>query len=112
MAGNTMRLRNPAGHRGLLSSLLAAANGVATFVESRLGLLGQEAKSALVHILVLVVCLLVAELFCIIGFIFLIASAIVGLAQALHVSWIWIALAVSLVDFVLALVFVLIARSR
>jgi uncharacterized membrane protein YqjE len=112
MAGESMRFRNPAGHRGLLSNLLATANALVSFVESRLGLVGQEAKSALVHVVVLVVCLAAAAMFCVIGFIFLIASVIAGLVHALHISWVWAALVVALVDFILALFCVLIARNR
>jgi uncharacterized membrane protein YqjE len=112
MAGETMRFRNPAGHRGLLSNLLAVANTFVSFIESRIGLLKQESKSALLNVVVLVACLAVAAMLCAVGFIFLIAGIIVLLAHALHVSWIWVALVVALLHFVLALFCVLIARSR
>ena len=112
MAGDTMRFRNPAGHAGLLNNLLALLNALAGFVESRAGLFAQESKSALVHVLVLVGCLVAALLLVFFGYIFLIASVIVGLAHALHVAWVWIALAAALLHFILALGCLLIARSR
>ena len=107
-----MRFRNPAGHAGLLHNLLELVNDLAGFLESRLGLFAKESKTALVQVLVLVACLAAAAVFALFGYIFLLASAIAGLAQALHVSWIWITLAAAGLHFVLALICVLIARSR
>ena len=112
MAGETMRFRNPAGHRGLLGNLFGALNALIAFFESRFELFAQESKSALVNIVVLVGCLAGAAMLCAIGFIFLLVGAVAGLAHALHVSWIWIAMAVALIQFVLALLCVIIARSR
>jgi uncharacterized membrane protein YqjE len=112
MAGDTMRFRNPAGHAGLLRNLLAVVNDLAGFLESRLGLFARESKTALVQILALVACIVAAAVFALFGYIFLLASAIAGLAHALHVSWIWITLGAAGLHFILALVCVLIARSR
>ena len=107
-----MRFRNPAGHRGLLGNLFGALNALIAFFESRFELFAQESKSALVNIVVLVGCIAGAAMLCAIGFLFLLVGAVAGLAHALHVSWIWIAVAVALLLFVLALLCVVIARSR
>jgi uncharacterized membrane protein YqjE len=112
MAGDTMRFRNPAGHAGLLHNLLALVNDLAGFLESRLGLFAKESKTALVQVLVLVACLAGAAVLALFGYVFLIASALVGIAHALHISWVWITLAAAGLHFILALVCVLIARSR
>lgn len=112
MAGETMRFRNPAGHAGLLHNLLALVNDLAGFLESRLGLFAKESKTALVQVLVLAACLAAAAIFALFGYVFLLASAIAGIAHALHVSWIWITLAAAGLHFILALICVLIARSR
>jgi uncharacterized membrane protein YqjE len=112
MAGETMRFRNPAGHRGLLGNLFGALNALIAFFESRFELFAQESKSALVNIVILVGCIAGATLLCAVGFLFLLVGAVAGLAHALHVSWIWIAVAVALLLFVLALLCVVIARSR
>ena len=112
MAGETMRFRNPAGHAGLLHNLLALVNDLAGFLESRLGLFAKESKTALVQVLVLVACLAGAAVLALFGYVFLIASAIAGLAHALQISWIWITLAAAGLHFILALICVLIARSR
>lgn len=112
MAGETMRFRNPAGHRGLLGNVFGALNALIAFFESRFELFAQESKSALVNIIVLVGCVAGAALLCAIGFLFLLVGAIAGIAHALHVSWIWVAVVVALLLFVLALLCVVIARSR
>jgi uncharacterized membrane protein YqjE len=112
MAGDTMRFRNPAGHAGLLHSLLSLVNSLAGFLESRIALLATESKTALVHVLVLVGCLAAAAFLAVFGYIFLVASAIVGLSHALGVSWVKISLAAAGLHFLLAFICVLIARSR
>jgi uncharacterized membrane protein YqjE len=112
MAGETMRFRNPAGHAGLLHNLVALLNSLAGFLEARIALFTTESKTALVHALVLVACLAAAAFLAVFGYIFLVASAIVGLAHALHVSWVKIALVAAGLHFVLAFVCVMIARSR
>ena len=112
MAGDTMRFRNPAGHAGLLHNLLALVNDLVGFLESRLGLFAKESKTALVQVLILVACLAGAAVLVLFGYVFLIASALVGIAHVLQVSWVWITLAAAGLHFLLALVCVLIARSR
>ena len=46
-----MRFRNPAGHAGLLHSLLSLVNSLAGFLESRIALFANESKTALVQVL-------------------------------------------------------------
>jgi uncharacterized membrane protein YqjE len=112
MARETMRFRNPAGHAGLLHNLVSLLNSLAGFLESRIALFAKESKTALVHVLVLVACLAAAAFLAVFGYIFLIASAIAGLAHAFHISWVKIALVAAGLHFLLALICVLIARSR
>ena len=112
MAGETMRFRNPAGHAGLLHNLVSLLNSLAGFLESRIALFTKESKTALVHVLVLVACLATAAFLAVFGYIFLVASAVVGLAHAFHVSWVKIALMAAGLHFLLAFVCVMIARSR
>jgi uncharacterized membrane protein YqjE len=112
MAGETMRFRNPAGHAGVLHNLVSLLNSLAGFLESRLALLAKESKTALVHVLVLVGCLAGAAFLAVFGYLFLVASAVVGLAHAFHLSWVKVALIAAGLHFVLAFVLVMIARSR
>lgn len=104
--------RNPAGHSGLLGNALALMSAVAEFFETRLALAAQESKSAAVQILILIGCLVFAGALCVMGYVFLVVSAIVGLAHLAGTSWPWIALIVGLVHFIIALVLLLVARSR
>ncbi len=112
MAGEPMRFRNPAGHGGLLGNLFGTLGALVAFFESRFELFAQESKSATLNVLILIGCVAAAGMFCAIAFIFLLVGAVVGLAHALHVWWIWVALTVALVLFVLGLLCVIIARSR
>src|SRR5205814_5717955 len=86
MAGETMRFRNPAGHAGLLHNLVSLVNSLVGFLESRLALFTKESKTALVHILILVGCLAAAAFLVVFGYLFLVASVIMALAHALHIS--------------------------
>ena len=112
MDDRTAPFRNPAGHAGLLNNLLALGNSLAGFFESRISLVASESKAALVHLLVLVGCLLAAGILFAFGYVFLLVSAVAAAARALQLSWISIALAIGVLHFVLALVCVLIVRSR
>ena len=112
MAGETMRFRNPAGHAGLLHNLMSLLNSVVGFLESRLALFAKESKTALVHVLLLLGCLAAGAFLAVFGYIFLVASAIAGLSQAFHVSWIKITLLTAALHFLLAFACVMIARSR
>ncbi|HMJ05604.1 MAG TPA: phage holin family protein [Chthoniobacterales bacterium] len=112
MAGDTMRFRNPAGHAGLLHNLVALANSLAGFFASRVELFARESKGALLHLLLLAGAVVAALVLLVSGYIFLIVSAIFGIAHAAGVWWIWIALAAAGLHFVLALGCLLLARKQ
>ena len=104
--------RNPAGHAGLLENLLALLSALVEFFESRFALLAQESKGAALHLLVLVGCLILAGMLCMMGYIFIIVAAVVGLAHLVGTSWPVVALAAAILHFVIALGLLLVARSR
>ena len=112
MTSETSRSRNPAGHAGLLENLFALASALTEFFESRFALVAQESKAALVQLLVVASCLILALVLVASGYVFLIVSAIASLAHLAHVSWVWIALAVAALHFVIALVLLLVARTQ
>ena len=112
MDDRTAPFRNPAGHAGLLNNLLALGNSLAGFIESRISLVASESKAALVHLLVLVGCLVGAGILLGFGYVFLLVSVVAAIAHALEISWIWIALGAAVLHFLLALVCLLIVRSR
>ena len=112
MISETSRSRNPAGHAGLLENLLALASALTEFFEGRFALFTQESKAALMQLLVLASCLILALIFCVLGYVFLIGSAIVGLAHLAGISWVWTALAAAGAHFVIALILLFVARSQ
>ena len=112
MISESPRSRNPAGHAGLLENLLALVTALAEFFESRFALVAQESKVAAVQVLILVGCLIFALLLSALGYVFLITGAVVGLAHLAGISWPWIALAAAPVHFIIALVLLLVVRSR
>ena len=112
MISESSRSRDPAGHAGLLQNLFALVNAFAEFFESRFALLAEESKAAAVQLLILAGCLVFALLLCALGYVFLITGAVVGLAHLVGISWPWIALAAAALHFIIALVLLLIARSR
>ena len=112
MISETTRSRNPAGHAGLLENLLALVTALAEFFESRFALVAQESKTALVQLLVILACLVLALVLCVFGYIFLVATVIVGVAHLAGISWLWTAFAAAGVHFIIALVLLVVARSR
>jgi uncharacterized membrane protein YqjE len=112
MSSESPPSRNPAGHSGLLDSTLALISAVAEFLESRFALVAQESKAAALQMLILVACVIAASALCVMGYVFLIVSAVVGLAHLLGTSWPVVALVVALVHFIIAGVLLLVARSR
>jgi uncharacterized membrane protein YqjE len=112
MAVQTHRSRNPAGHGGLIRTLLALFADLAALVECRFALFIKESKTTLVQVIVLVACLVAALLFFTLGYVFLIASIVMALARLVQISWIWIALIAAGCHFLLALICLLIARTR
>jgi uncharacterized membrane protein YqjE len=112
MSSESLPSRNPAGHSGLLDNALGLISAVVAFFESRFVLLAQESKSAAVQLLILVGCVIAALALCVMGYVFLIVSAVVGIAHLLGTSWPVVALVAALVHFIIAGVLVLVARSR
>ena len=96
----------------MLDNALALISAVAEFFESRFALVAQESKAAALQMLILVACVIAALALCVMGYVFLIVSAVVGLAHLLGTSWPVVALVVALVHFIIAGVLLLVARSR
>ncbi|MFL6514064.1 MAG: phage holin family protein [Chthoniobacterales bacterium] len=112
MAFQTLRSREPAGHGGLIGTLLALVTDFASLAESRLALFLRESKGALTQLILLVACLLAALLCVFLGYIFLLVSVIFGVARLVQISWIWIALITAGAHFLLAIVALVLARLK
>jgi uncharacterized membrane protein YqjE len=104
--------RGSAGHRGLFGSLLALVGALADFFESRFGLFASESKAALAQLLTLIICLVGALMFLAIGYLFLVVSLIMWIAHLAALPWWWITMAAAVLHLILALLFLLIAKSR
>ncbi len=110
--GAPMRFHNPAGYAGLGANLSAVVSSAARFLESRFSLASKEAKTAVVHLVTLVACIVAAALLVLLGYLFLLVFIVVGVAHLIGISWIWTALVVGLLHFGGALLCVVIARGQ
>lgn len=112
MSSGSPPSRNPAGHSGLLDNALGLLSAIVEFFEIRLAVVAQESKYAALQLLILVGCVIAALALCLMGYVFLIVSAVVGIAHLLGTSWPVVALVVALVHFIIAGVLLVVARSR
>lgn len=112
MIGEATPSRNPAGRAGFLPNVLSLANALASLFASRAALFASESRSALLQLVGLLACALGALVFFAFGYLFLLASAVAGIASTFDLPWVWVALVVAGLHFVLAFVLILIARSR
>ena len=94
---------------GFIGSLVALASALADFFESRAALFATESRAALIQLVLVTVCLVGALLFFAFGYVFLLATAVVAVANLAKVSWLWIALGAAGLHLLIALVFFLIA---
>ena len=112
MSSESPSSRNPAGHSGLIDNALGLLGAIVEFFEIRFALAAQESKAAALQLLILVGCVIAALALCVMGYVFLIVSAVVGIAHLLGTSWPVVALVVALVHFIIAGALLLVARSR
>src|SRR6266403_400099 len=89
MARASARVRNPSGHAGLIDNAIGLISALFAYVETRAALLAVE-----------------------FGYIFILASLIVGIAHRSGISWTWIALGAGLLHIALAVVCVLLAKTK
>ncbi len=112
MAEGSMPFRNPAGHAGLRQNLKALVASFTQFLESRFKLAARESKGAMRQLVMVAVCMGAALVLLLLGFVFLMVFAIVGIAHLVGISWIWIALAAALLLFAIAFLCVIMARGQ
>ena len=112
MSSESYPSRNPAGHSGLLDNALGLLSAIVEFFELRFAVLAQESKSVALQLLILVGCVIAALALCVMGYAFLIISAVVCIAHLLGTSWPVVALVVALLHFIIAGVLLMVARSR
>src|SRR6184192_3437799 len=103
MARASARVRNPAGHAGLIDNAIGLVSALFAYVETRALLL------QLAAVIAFALGALIAVVF---GYIFVLASLIAGIAHRTGVSWTWIAFGAGLLHIALAVVCVLLAKAK
>ena len=112
MARAGARVHNPAGHAGLIDNAIGLVSALFAYIETRAALLAVESKAMLLQLAVvagLAVGALIAVVF---GYIFVLASLIVGIAHRTGISWTWVALGAGLLHIALAIVCVFLAKAK
>jgi uncharacterized membrane protein YqjE len=112
MARASARVRNPAGHAGLIDNAIGLVSALFAYVETRAALLAVESKALLLQLAAVVAFALGALIAVVFGYIFILASLIAGIAHRSGISWTWIALGAGLLHIVLAVVCVLLAKAK
>ncbi len=112
MARASARVRNPAGHAGLIDNAVGLVSALFAYAETRAALLAVESKAMLLQLVAVAAFGLGALIAVVFGYIFVIASLIVGIAHRSGISWTWIALSAGLLHIGLAVVCVLLAKAK
>src|ERR1051326_5636451 len=112
MAPAGARVHKPAGHAGLIDNAIGIISALFAYVETRAALLAVESKAMLLQLAAVIAFALAALIAVIFGYIFILASLIAGIAHRTGVSWTWIALGAGLVHIALAVVCILLAKTR
>jgi uncharacterized membrane protein YqjE len=112
MARATARSRNPAGHGGLIDNAVGFISAVFAYIETRAALLGVESKAMLLQLVAVLAFGVGALVAILLGYIFVLASLIAGIANRTGISWTWVALCAGLLHIMLAIVCLLLAKSK
>ncbi len=112
MARASARSSNPAGHAGLIDNAVGFVSAFFAYVETRAALLAVESKSLLLQLGMVVAFGLGALIALVFGYIFVVASIVVGIAHATRISWTWVALCVGLLHIALAVVCGFLAKGK
>src|SRR5438552_17193346 len=107
MARASARVRNPAGHAGLIDNAIGLVSALFAYVETRAALLAVESKALLLQLAAVIAFALGALIAVVFGYIFVLASLIARIAHRTGVSWTWIAFGAGLLHIGLAVVCVL-----
>src|SRR5437763_4684770 len=79
MARASARVRNPAGHAGLIDNAIGLVSALFAYVETRAALLAVESKALLLQLAAVVAFALGALIAVVFGYIFILASLIAGI---------------------------------
>src|SRR5256885_13814880 len=107
MARASARVRNPECLVGLINNAIGLISALFAYVETRAALLAVESKAVLLQLAAVLAFALGALIAIVFGYIFILASLIVGIAHRSGISWTWIALCAGLLHISLGVVWVL-----
>jgi hypothetical protein len=103
---------SPAGHTGLIDNAIGFVSALFAYIETRAALLAVESKALLLQLVIVVAFGLGALIAVVFGYIFVMASLVVGIAHGTGFSWTWIALATGVLHIVLAAACIFLAKSK
>jgi uncharacterized membrane protein YqjE len=112
MARGSARVYNPAGHVGLIDNAIGIISALFAYVETRAALLAVESKAMLLQLAAVLAFAFAALIAVLFGYIFILASLVAGIAHRTGVGWTWIALGTGLLHIGLAVVCILLAKTR
>jgi cell division protein FtsW (lipid II flippase) len=112
MADEAMRSRSPAGHAGLFNSLFGLIDSLIECIASRSALFAKESRAVLAQLLIVIACVVAALIFFTLGYLFLVGSIVVAVARLAEISWIWVAFGAAGLHFLLAIVCLIVAKTR
>jgi|SRR5437868_13738589 len=112
MARAGARSLNPAGHVGLIDNVIGFVSALFAYIETRGALLAVESKSLLLQLIGVMAFGVGALIAVVFGYIFVMASLIVGIAHRTGTSWTWVALAAGLLHLAVAAACVFLAKSK
>ena len=103
---------SPAGHTGLIDNAIGFVSALFAYTETRAALLAVESKALLLQLVGVAAFGLGALIAVVFGYIFVMASLVVGIAHRTGFSWTWIALVTGLLHIVLAAACVFLPKSK
>jgi uncharacterized membrane protein YqjE len=112
MAVPTTSGEHPPEKEGLIDHLRALAASVAAYLGARLQLAGMESREAAGHYLKILVLLIAAFFAFVFGYIFLCLAGVFILQHFLKWSWTWIMLGLAGVHFAVAVIAILLVKSK
>jgi len=96
----------------LIDNAVGFVSAVFAYIETRAALLAVESKAMLLQLVAVLAFGVGALVAILLGYIFVLAGLIAGIANRTGISWTWVALCAGLLHIMLAIVCLLLAKSK
>ena len=96
----------------MIDNAVGFVSAIFAYVETRAALLAAETKTVLLQLVAVLAFGLGAMVAVLLGYIFVLASVIVGIAHGTGVSWTWVALCAGLLHIMMAMICLLLAKAK